>query len=103
VLTRCSKLARLLCDRPVSLLKNSSGGSRHVLTSVWDTLPGVHTVTVATMSNDCAQRVMWGFGIGGGLGASIGGIRHAGRAHAAASAGGVLCSCVDTPVLLRAH
>jgi hypothetical protein len=27
------------------------------------------------MSNDCAQRVMWGFGIGGGLGASIGVIR----------------------------
>lgn len=24
------------------------------------------------MSNDCAQRVVWGFGIGGGLGASIG-------------------------------
>jgi hypothetical protein len=27
------------------------------------------------MSNDCAQRVMWGFGIGGGLGASIGAIK----------------------------
>jgi hypothetical protein len=74
-----------------------------VVTSVWDTLPGVHTETVATMSNDCAQRVMWGFGIGGGLGASIGGIRRADKVHVAASTGGVLYSCVDTPLLLPAH
>jgi hypothetical protein len=54
-----------------------------------------------TMSNDCATRVMWGFGVGSALGASIG--KHAGIEHSKQHPPCTLSRAIIMLLLHRGH